>query len=217
MGQARRYILECEWLRPSGITTVTGTSTYDLTDAFSGTSIFDSGTTFSYSTISISDVAELSDVEYEQRAEDFLSYVSQFEYSYELSGLTGLLLASQYDDPINCSATTTTTTTTTLPPTTTTTTTPSPTTTTTTTTTLPPTTTTTTTTEAPVPLYFGVAWDDPGVPPPTFSTGSTDGSYCNTCLGDASSGGFKLWFSTTDTFDNVSPDTGGEWSRYRNW
>ena len=209
MGQARRYILTCDYLRPSGVTTVTGTSTYDMTDAFSGTSIFDvSGASFSYSAITISELGLLADNEYDQRAEDFLSYVSQFEYSFTLSGLTGLLVASQFEE-VTCSATTTTTTTTTLPPTTTTTTTPSPTTTTTTTTTLPPTTTTTTTTEAPVPLYFGVAWDDPGVPPPTFSTGSTDGSYCNTCLGDASSGGFKLWFSTTDTFDNVSPDTGG--------
>ena len=47
MGQARRYILECEYETTSGITTVSGTNVYDLTDAFSGTSIFDSGSTFS--------------------------------------------------------------------------------------------------------------------------------------------------------------------------
>jgi len=138
MGQARRYILECEYITPSGITTVSGTNEYNLLSGFTGTSIFDSGSTFSYSAITESELSDLSDSEYQQRVKDFLSYASQFEYSYTLSGLTALLDSAQYDDPINCSATTTTTTTTstTLPP---------PTTTTTTTTLLPPTTTTTTT------------------------------------------------------------------------
>jgi len=191
MGVARRYILTCDWVTPSGITTVTGTSEYNLLDAFSGTSIFDTGSTFSYSAITEPQLSELSDVDYDERTEDFLSYVSQFEYSYTLSGLTGLLASSVFDDP-SCSATTTTTTTTTittLPPTTTTTTTLSATTTTTTSTS----TTTSTTTEPPQLLYYGFGQSSPTYDPdpPRYDNSNRDNS-----LPEDTNGILHFWFAT---------------------
>lgn len=99
MGDARRYILNCDFIKPSGVTTVSGTNEYNLIDAFSGVSIFDTGSTFSYSAITESELAMLSNVEYDERTEDFLSYVSQFEYSYTSSGLTALLTSASFDDP----------------------------------------------------------------------------------------------------------------------
>lgn len=163
MGQARRYDLECKYLTTSGFTTVSGTNVYYVYNTFSGTSIFDSGTTFSYSAITITDLAKLSDQDYEIRLTDFISYVSSNEFEYTFDELKAIIESGQYDELFCVTPTTTTTTstttTTTIAPTTTTTTTIAPTTT--TTTTIAPTTTTTTTIAPP-----------PSVPCPLFHTGS---------------------------------------------
>lgn len=154
MGLARRYILECDLERTSGVTTVFESVQYDLTDSFSGTSIFDTGSTFSYNSITLIELGELSDVNYQLRVTDFFSYVSQFIYTYTLTGITELISEGQYDE-LFCITPTTTTTTTTVAPTTTTTTTSGITT---TTTTVAPTTTTTTT----APSFTGevfIEWD----------------------------------------------------------
>jgi len=153
MGQARKYILNCDYIRTSGVTTTGGTDTYDLRNAFSGNSVFDSsGTSFSYSAVTTIDIATMSNSEYTQRVEDFLSYVSVHEYTATLSGLTALTATAQYIsvfciDPTTTTTTSTSTTSTTLAPVGTTT---STTTTTSTSTTSTSTTTSTTTTLPPV-------------------------------------------------------------------
>jgi hypothetical protein len=204
MGQARRYILTCDYIRPSGVTTVSGTTEYNLLSGFTGTSIFDSGSTFSYSAITESQLAELSDSEYDERSEDFLSYISQFEYSYTSSGLTALLDSAQFDEVTCTATTTTTTTTTTLPPTTTTTTTTVAPTTTTTTTVAPI--TTTTTTEPPQLLYYGFGQSGPSYDPnpPRF-----DNSNRNNSLPETGAGRLHLWFSTAQQYDTSDTSTGG--------
>ena len=143
MGQARKYKITIDSVRTSGVTTVEISETYDLTDAFSGTSVFDSGSTFSYDSITLGELAALSDSAFETRATDFISYVSQFMYEYTLDELNELIEEAQWDYFLCVAPTTTTTTSTTAAPTTTTSTTAAPTTT--TSTTAAPTTTTSTT------------------------------------------------------------------------
>jgi len=108
MGQARRYILQCDWIKPSGVTTVTGTSEYSLLSGFTGTSIFDSGSTFSYLGITAAELSDLTNDDYQTRVTDFISYISQFEYSFNLYELTTLIDNGEYNEVL-CIATTTTT------------------------------------------------------------------------------------------------------------
>jgi len=122
MGQARKYILQCDYTRPSGVTTVSGVHTYDLRDAFSGTSVFDtSGTTFSYTAITTSQIATMSDSDYNQRVTDFISYMSVNEYSFSAQTLLDLINDAQFNsvfclDPTTTTTTSTSTTTTTSAP-----------------------------------------------------------------------------------------------------
>ena len=148
MADSRKYLLECVTAIPSGVTTISGTTTFDLTDAFSGTTVIEPITGFTYDAITLLELAQLTDELYEQRVSDFIEYIyGNGGFDYTVNNIQTLISESQVDVP-ECTTTTTTTTTTTAAPTTTTTiTTAAPTTT--TTTTAAPTTTTTITTAAP--------------------------------------------------------------------
>ena len=146
MGTARKYILSVNQSFPSGTTYINNIIYYNLLNSFSG--ITDNGNIyqFIYSGITLTQLSQLSSVDYKKRVSDFMSYIN-----VDLLNIrTNLLNLSEYDE-ISCSpittTTTTTSTTTTIPITTSTTTSTS------TTTTLPPTTTTTsTTTTTPPPI-----------------------------------------------------------------
>jgi len=211
MNNARKYLLSIDYIIPSGITTVSGTTIYDLTNAFSGTSIFNnSGITFSYSAITISNLVSLSEVDYQQRVTDFISYVFSSQYSYTLSELILLINTSSFIEPscIPPSTTTTTTapsttTTTTAPTTTTTSTTAKPTTTTSTTTSTSTTTTTTTTTTtlAPIPIYFGFV--DNSIINPTLSNSNTNSVYPT-----STNAKMRFWVSTSNNYESNGSGTG---------
>lgn len=77
MGSARKYILECNTSTPSGMSYVYITKQISLLDSFSGVTDVGTGTTYSYSGITMSELCDLTDEEYIGRVEDFLSYVGR--------------------------------------------------------------------------------------------------------------------------------------------
>lgn len=73
MGIARKYIVQITQLKPSGVTTTSVVTTYDLTQSFAGTR--EDNSTYSYDSIDIVQLGLLEDTEYEQRVADFLNYI----------------------------------------------------------------------------------------------------------------------------------------------
>ena len=73
MAQARKYIMECSTIQPSGITTVTlDTVTLSLLNSFSGVRDTSEGGSFSYNPIGLNDLTLLTDIQYNSRVSDFL-------------------------------------------------------------------------------------------------------------------------------------------------
>ena len=93
MGLARRYILNCTTGgmldSPSGMTYGYTIEEVSLLDAFSGVTDYGTGTTYSYSAITTTELGDLTSVEYDQRVIDFLSYVGAGRIN--LTGITELL------------------------------------------------------------------------------------------------------------------------------
>ena len=74
-GEARRYILECVDAISSGVTTISATTLFDITQEFSGVTDTDTGSTFIYNSITLEELAELSQEDYEQRITDFFIFL----------------------------------------------------------------------------------------------------------------------------------------------
>jgi hypothetical protein len=124
---ARKYILVCNEVLPSGVTTVTATTVFSLLSGFGG--IRPDNVQFDYPQITVNDLSLLTNSQYSQRLSDFL-IANNIDNQTDIVFLTN---TSVVDEPsCDAPATTTSTTTTTFNPSTT-----NPTTTTTTTTTLP--------------------------------------------------------------------------------
>lgn len=73
MGEARRYLLNRVLVSTSGVTSVSAVTTFDLTINFNGVRL--DGTFFNYDGITLDDLAELDQIDYNQRVSDFLIFV----------------------------------------------------------------------------------------------------------------------------------------------
>lgn len=84
MNNKRRYIIQCVEIRPSGITTVTATTEYNLLDSFD-----------TYSALTPIQLSELSDSEYLQRLNDFIDFIGTIDLDIK----NQLIFDSTFFDP----------------------------------------------------------------------------------------------------------------------
>ena len=165
IGNARKYLLECITYTPSGVTTISGSTIHDLTNAFTGTTAT-GGTeiSFSYPSITLPDLSLLSEDNYNKRVSDFLISIGISDMNRKSQLVSGATIYELSCDPFSGVTTTQAPTTTSVVPTTT----AAPTTTQAPTTTSAPTTTQAPTTTAAVPTTTVV-------PPP--ATRFNDATY----------------------------------------
>jgi hypothetical protein len=104
LGFDRKYLMTCVWSQPTGNTASTGTTVFSLLNAFAGNSLFTTGATFSYNAIVLSGLSALSNVNYNQRAEDFISYVhgTKNVFGYTSAGINSLLANAEIENFVDC-------------------------------------------------------------------------------------------------------------------
>ena len=72
--EARRYIIEEITVKNVGIKTITATTTYDLTNSFSG--VREDGSVFNYDELTLNDLSNLNSNDYLDRVSDFIIFLN---------------------------------------------------------------------------------------------------------------------------------------------
>ena len=96
MGLARRYILECQIETPSGMSFVIINQEISLLNGFSGVTDVGSGTTYSFPTITLIQLKQLTDEEYADRVYYFVAHVGNSNLSE--SARQALITGATYNE-----------------------------------------------------------------------------------------------------------------------